>query len=266
VHSNATDATQRCTSRQAVLLGFTLIELLVVISIISMLMSISLPSLSRAREAGKRIVCASNLRQLTIAWEVYASDNEQRLCSADTYWNDESDREYWVADGPVLPSNDIGGTKWAIQAGALWPYTEHTLELYKCRSDNSPLLRSYSISNRMGGRMRDGIKPFKSLAEITRASEKAVFVDAGTQWAWIVDGFWPIDLQNGQWLWQNSDFHNITARHADGCNMSFTDLHCEYVKWKDRRTEKFAYWAIDPGQASVGNRDLERVVRALVGK
>ena len=47
--------------------GFTLIELLVVISIISMLMSILLPGLSRAREAGKRVHCFSNLRQLNIA-------------------------------------------------------------------------------------------------------------------------------------------------------------------------------------------------------
>ena len=53
--------------RRGFLTGFTLIELLVVISIIAMLMSITLPSLNSAREAGKRIVCMNNLRQLTIA-------------------------------------------------------------------------------------------------------------------------------------------------------------------------------------------------------
>ena len=74
--------------------GFTLIELLVVISIMAMLMSILLPGLNSAREAGKRVVCLSNLRQLTLAWNFYAMDNEDQLCSPDTYWNDTPGSNY----------------------------------------------------------------------------------------------------------------------------------------------------------------------------
>ena len=47
--------------------GFTLIELLVVISIISMLMSIMLPSLNNAKEMAQRVVCQNNMRQLATA-------------------------------------------------------------------------------------------------------------------------------------------------------------------------------------------------------
>lgn len=54
--------------------GFTLIELLVVISIISLLISILLPALKTARNAGQQIVCSSNLRQLGVAFATYRVD------------------------------------------------------------------------------------------------------------------------------------------------------------------------------------------------
>jgi prepilin-type N-terminal cleavage/methylation domain-containing protein len=59
--------------------GFTLIELLVVIAIIALLVSILLPSLSRAKELAKRTVCASNMRNLGTTFQLYASENNQWL-------------------------------------------------------------------------------------------------------------------------------------------------------------------------------------------
>ena len=52
-------------------LGFTLIELLVVVAIIALLVSILLPSLSKARDQAKAAVCATRLRGFGTAWAVY---------------------------------------------------------------------------------------------------------------------------------------------------------------------------------------------------
>jgi prepilin-type N-terminal cleavage/methylation domain-containing protein len=56
--------------------AFTLIELLVVIAIIALLISILLPSLSRARELSKRTVCSANLRGIGQAAYIYAQDGD----------------------------------------------------------------------------------------------------------------------------------------------------------------------------------------------
>ena len=66
--------------------GFTLVELLVVIAVIAVLGSILFPALFAARRAGQRVVCLNNLRQLHLAFMLYASDHDEEFpCDGNTY-------------------------------------------------------------------------------------------------------------------------------------------------------------------------------------
>jgi prepilin-type N-terminal cleavage/methylation domain-containing protein/prepilin-type processing-associated H-X9-DG protein len=56
--------------------GFTLVELIASICIISYIASITLPALSGAREKSRRTICANNQRQIVLAMNMYAQDND----------------------------------------------------------------------------------------------------------------------------------------------------------------------------------------------
>ncbi len=76
--------------------GFTLVELLVVMAILTVLMGILLPSLSRARQHAKGIVCRSNIRQLYFANAGYCSDNDGfYVRAAYDIWEGSGGRNRW---------------------------------------------------------------------------------------------------------------------------------------------------------------------------
>lgn len=68
--------------------SFTLIELLVVIAIIAILAGLLLPTLSAAKEVGKRAACAANMKNMSIHYYIYSADNNDFMMPQAQYGDD----------------------------------------------------------------------------------------------------------------------------------------------------------------------------------
>ena len=73
--------------RKKKVIGFTLIELLVVIAIIAILAALLLPALNRAREQAKQSACQSNLKNIGLAMQMYATDYGDFVCYGNNCWH-----------------------------------------------------------------------------------------------------------------------------------------------------------------------------------
>jgi len=105
--------------------GFTLVELLVVIAIIAVLVSILLPALSLAKEQAKRVLCAGNLHQLSLAITMYRGDYDDNFPYAHL--------ERFPYAGPTTAAETGPGSGIYQQSltTSLWPYFKEE-EYYYC--------------------------------------------------------------------------------------------------------------------------------------
>ncbi len=219
--------------------AFTLIELLVVIAIIAILMAVLMPALSRAREGGKRAACLSNLKQLAMAWNMYADENSERLVNGATgfsnsnqSWGDHSKELSWI--------NSFDNTNWnnqiqGIRTGALYPYVKND-KLYRCPTGRRGQALTYSIMfsmNAVNHPWSQGIKGahVKKRTEILpNLAQRFIMIDEG----FMTSDAYAVYIHLEQW------FDNPPVRHGDGVTLNFADGHVEHWRWKGTDTIKHA--------------------------
>ncbi len=82
--------------------GFTLIELLVVIAIIALLMAIVMPALKRVKEQARIVLCRANLHQWGLAWQSYATENDEVLAATAGSAGGRYPANVWLYNDPSM--------------------------------------------------------------------------------------------------------------------------------------------------------------------
>ena len=242
--------------------GFTLIELLVVIAIIAVLMAILMPALNRVREQGRRAVCLNNLRQLSLAWNLYADDNDEKMVNGDTgEYSIHQNETPWVLKD--WRTEDMDVKRNAILDGALFPYCKD-LKLYKCPTGKRGELRTYAVVDAMnckgwtGRAGMEGSVMLKKRTDIRNPGQRFVFLDDGGVGDAHLGG-WTCYVKDDQW-WDPPPI-----RHGKGTNVSYADGRSEYWKWKDPDTIEFGRKLKAFSDPQEGNPDVIMAQEAAWG-
>jgi prepilin-type N-terminal cleavage/methylation domain-containing protein/prepilin-type processing-associated H-X9-DG protein len=215
--------------------GFTLIELLTVIAIIAVLAAILLPTLSRARERAKAMVCLNNTKQLSLAWRIYAGDNGDKLpynlCMAGSPQRTNINWVNNVMTWDLSPDNTNLAT---LTEASLGTFVDGSTSVYRCPSDHAlsavqiaagwtARIRSYSMNAMIGDAgsltvngfniQNPDFTQFFKVTQIRQPAEIFVFLDEH-----------PDSINDGYFL----DTSSQTSSSADDINAQWTDLPATY--------------------------------------
>jgi prepilin-type N-terminal cleavage/methylation domain-containing protein len=260
--------------------AFTLVELLVVIAIVAILAGLLLPALGRAKQKAQGIQCLNHLKQLTLAWLMYADDHQDRVPPATSLM-----AKAWV--NGRLDFDPANASNWDVERdimkSPLWPYSGRAPGLFKCPGDRSQVrpssgpfrgqwvsrVRSLSLNYWIGATdgasyasWDAGWRVFQRLTDMTDPDPVGLFVFLDQSEDTLYGGAFAVDMAGYPDHPERCRFFGDypASCHGWAGGLSFADGHSEIRKWQDPRTcppvQKGVFLGHDRSVPSPGNRDL----------
>jgi len=262
--------------------GFTLIELLVVIAIIAILAALLLPALAKAKQKAQGIYCMSNQKQLTLAWIMYADDNQGKLVPNHNGGTTSFDLSWVPGWLDFVPNNTANTNRNFLAAAKIGPYTKN-LGIYKCpgdiylcqmgRSELLPRVRSVGMNGFIEGGAYAGQHggsdsvwfagwwSYQKLSDIKNPHPSKLWVFVDEQADSINDGWTIMGVTD-----PNSWVDLPASYHGGACGFGFADGHSEIKKWQEKSTQVPVRKTQYNGFSAPRSRDIQWIIERSSAK